>query len=150
MSKTIEGAGVVAYEDFCRDDKGKWLSERQYQWHYEHLNAEYKGGHYGQYAREVVKGEYENLITSLLYECGIRSEGVMTPLLTKSIFTEPQDRIDVHDLIEHIISEERFQELLDKYTAIKNEFLERHEANQKAIKVKHSKPKQHVKSFRAG
>jgi hypothetical protein len=141
------------YNEFCRNADGSWNRAKEYEWIFMKVNAEYDAGSYGDYTKQVAKGDDASLIIALLYEAGIKSEGAMTPLLGKSIFTEPQETNYVFESIQNHITEERYQKLLDKYIEIKSEFIKRHKAHQADVEKKHgvnSKPKQKVKTFRLG
>jgi uncharacterized protein YwgA len=140
------------YNMFCRDSKGNWDRSKEYEWIFTHVNAEYDNGSYGEYSKQVAKGDDISLVTALLFEAGLRSEGLITPLLTKHIFTSPQDTTDMFELIRSHVSEDRYQELLNKYCKIKSEFTKRHQENQDAIakRADDSKPKLKVRHFHIG
>lgn len=142
--------GVDDYNVFCRNEKGEWVREKEYQWTFEKLNAEYAGAEFGHYARLASRGDDTALVTAMLFEAGLKVEGIMTPLIVKNVFGDEQDATEVYEVIKSIITPEQYQALLDKYCGIKAEFLKRHKAHQEAINAKSNamKPKVRARKFR--
>jgi len=139
------------YITFCKNADGSWNRPKEYQWHYEHVNAEYASGVYGEYSSLIAKGYYTELTTALLWECGVKSEGIMTPLVTKKIFSEPLDKKYVYGEVKNHVSRDDFQNLLTKYGKIIAEFTKRYENHQAETEKKYgigSKPQLQEKNFK--
>ena len=49
MSKTIEDKVAMDINSFCRNEKGEWVREREYEYIFKTVIAEYDNGSYGEY-----------------------------------------------------------------------------------------------------
>ena len=128
----------------CLDERGRFNYTKYYKYIYEGINSEFKANVCDIYARELANGDDSSLRVAFLYECGVRSEGIMVPLQAKKIFQEPMDADYIFESLGGKISEDDYQKLLDKYCGMRAEFVRRLKKWQKEVQEKYAKPKNTV------